>query len=136
MQVIQPAIHFSRLAIVALLLLGGACQAPQPVPDNRYQRAADSNQAGTATLSQPVRQLHNQALAAINEDQYAQASDYLQRAIKIQPRNGWSWHYLADVHLRQGERERCLSMLQRADAYAQGDARLVAANAELRAECQ
>jgi Tfp pilus assembly protein PilF len=136
MQVIQPAIHFSRLAIVALLLLGGACQAPQPVPDNRYKRAADSNQAGTATLSQPVRQLHNQALAAINEDQYAQASDYLQRAIKIQPRNGWSWHYLADVHLRQGERERCLSMLQRADAYAQGDARLVAANAELRAECQ
>ena len=137
MQVIHSATHFKRLAIFALLLLGGACQQlPEPVLDNRYQRTTDSDADAAATASQPLQQLHNQALAAINEDQYAQASEYLQRAIRIEPRNGWSWYYLADVHWRQGERERCRSLLQRADAYAQGDARLTAANAELRAQCQ
>jgi len=136
MQVIQPATCFSRLSVCALLLIASACQAPQPVLDNRYQRTPDNNASVAPTVSQPVRQLHNQALAAINEDQYALASDYLQRAIRIEPRNGWSWHYLADIHWRQGQRERCRSMLQRADAYAQGDARLAAANADLRAQCQ
>jgi len=138
MQVIQPATLYKRLAICALLLVGGACQQlPEPVPDNRYQRPADNNANATAAVvSQPLQQLHNQALAAINEDQYAQASDYLQRAIRIEPRNGWSWYYLADVHWRQGELERCRSLLERADGYARGDARLVAASADLRAQCQ
>jgi Tfp pilus assembly protein PilF len=136
MQVAPTVTITSRLAVIALLLICGACQAPAPVPDNRYQRAPDNTATPTPTLSQPVQQLHNQALAAINEDQYAQAADYLQRAIRIQPRNGWSWHYLADIHWRQGQLERCRSMLERADAYAQGDARLVAANAELREQCR
>ena len=136
MQVIQSANHLSRLAVFVLLLIGSACQLPEPVPDNRYQRTAGDNASVVPTASQPVRELHNQALAAINEDQYALASDYLQRAIKIEPRNGWSWYYLADIHWRQGQFERCRSMLERADAYAQGDARLAAANADLRAQCQ
>jgi Tfp pilus assembly protein PilF len=136
MQVIRYATHFSRLAVLALLLIGSACQLPQPVPDNRYQRIPDHDASTAATISQPVRQLHHQALAAINEDQYALASDYLQRAIRIEPRNGWSWYYLADIHWRQGQLERCRSMLQRANAYAQGDARLVAASADLQAQCR
>lgn len=136
MQVIQSANHFSRLLLLVLSLIGSACQAPQPVPDNRYQRTINSDTSVVPTTSQPVRQLHNQALAAINEDEYALASDYLQRAIRIEPRNGWSWYYLADIHWRQGELERCRSMLERADAYAQGDARLTAASTELRAQCQ
>jgi len=136
MQVARTVTNTSRLAVIALLLICGACQAPAPVLDNPYQRTPDNTAAPTPTLSQPVRQLHHQALAAINEDQYALASDYLQRAIKIEPRNGWSWHYLADVHWRQGQLESCRSMLQRADAYAQGDTRLAAANAELREQCR
>ena len=84
----------------------------------------------------PVRELHNQALAAINEGQYEPAAEYLQRAIRIAPRNGWSWYYLADVHWRQGQLERCLSMLDRADGYALGDARLGDASRELRGRCR
>ena len=126
-----------RLALLCLLLLGSACQQlPEPVSDNPYQRTPDQNTDIAATASQPVQQLHNQALAAINEDQYAQADDYLQRAIKLQPRNGWSWYYLADVHWRQGQHERCVSMLDRAEAYAQGDQQLVADTAELREQCR
>ena len=135
MPVTNPVPNLCRLAIVLLLLSNSACQMSEQPTDNRYQRALETPAPASQSSPGPVVQLQNQALAAINEDQYAQATEYLQRAIKIQPRNGWSWYYLADVHQRQGEGERCLSMLQRADAYALGVARLAAANAELRAQC-
>ena len=136
MQVSRSARPLFRLSIIVLLLLGGACRAPEPVPDNQYQRPVESTAGEPATSSKPVRQLHNQALAAINESQYDIAASYLQRAIKIEPRNGWSWYYLADVHWRQGEYERCRSMLDRADAYVAGDTQLAADSAELRQQCQ
>jgi len=76
-----------RLAIVSLLLFTSACQTPEPAVDNRYQRAPENTASTGQAASSPVVQLQNQALAAINEDQYQLAIDYLQRAIKIQPRH-------------------------------------------------
>ena len=137
MRINRSACIASRLALLLLLLITSACQkGPDPITDSRYQRSPENNAGSAASISRPVRQLHNQALAAINEDQYAQASDYLQRAIKIEPRNGWSWYYLADIHWRQGKFERCLALLERADAYAQGDSDLLDASAELHSQCQ
>jgi tetratricopeptide (TPR) repeat protein len=124
-----------RLAIVLLLLFSSACQVPEPAVDNRYQRAPESTvTAGQAPLS-PVVQLQNQALAAINENQYQLAIDTLQRAIKIQPRDPWSWHYLADIYWRKGQYDRCLAMIDRSSGYAINNAALADANAELRAKC-
>ena len=125
-----------RLLVWMLLTLVTACQSPAPVSDNPYQRAPASETVEATTQSAPVRQLHNQAIAALNEDQYALADNYLQRAIKIEPRNGWSWYYLADVHWRQGQHDRCRSMLDRADAYEQDDARLHELSRQLRERCR
>jgi predicted Zn-dependent protease len=124
-----------RLAIVLLLLFSSACQVPEPPADNRYQRAPETT-ASSQAPSSPVVQLQNQALAAINEDQYQLAIDYLQRAIKIQPRDPWSWHYLADIYWRKGQYDRCLAMIDRSSGYAVDDAALADANADLRAQCQ
>jgi predicted Zn-dependent protease len=124
-----------RLAIVLLLLFSSACQVPEPPADNRYQRAPETT-ASSQAPSSPVVQLQNQALAAINEDQYQLAIDYLQRAIKIQPRDPWSWHYLADIYWRKGQYDRCLAMIDRSSGYAVNDAALADANADLRAQCQ
>ncbi len=132
MQVIASARSFRRLALLAILSIGAACSVPDEPLENQYQRDVDSAQPE----SEPIRQLHNQALAAINEGQYQQATDYLQRAIKIEPRNAWSWHYLADVHWRKGERERCLAMIERSQSNANNDDRLDSANESLRAQCQ
>lgn len=136
MQVNQQIMPLSRLSVLILLLIGTACQVPRPVTDNPYERDTESSATDAPAVSKPVQQLHNQALAAINEDQYALATDYLQRAIRIEPRNGWSWHYLADIHWRQGDYERCRSMLDRSVDYAAGDSGLTGANREMRARCR
>ena len=133
--VTESVTSMRRLAIVLLLLFSSACQVPEPPADNRYQRAPETTASGQATSS-PVVQLQNQALAAINEDQYQLAIDYLQRAIKIQPRDPWSWHYLADIYWRKGQYDRCLAMIDRSSGYAVNDAEIADANADLRAQCQ
>jgi Tfp pilus assembly protein PilF len=136
MPVTRPLQYFCRLALVVLLAAGSACSVPQQYPDNRYQRSIETSEQTDATASAPVVQLQNQALAAINEDEYPLAIDYLERAIKIQPRNAWSWHYLADVYWRRGERERCRAMIERSQSYTLNDPRLDDANAALSRQCR
>ena len=136
MPITDSVTSMRRLAIVSLLLFTSACQTPEPAVDNRYQRAPENTESAGQAPSSPVVQLQNQALAAINEDQYQLAIDYLQRAIKIQPRDPWSWHYLADIYWRKGQYDRCLAMIDRSSGYAVNDAALADANADLRARCQ
>jgi Flp pilus assembly protein TadD len=158
MSVIHSKTLYRHLVIVVLVSICASCQvADQPV-DNPYQRpvensstendssqesSADSEAAAQSThqatpqaTPQAIIQLQNQALAAINEDQYSLATDYLQRAIKIQPRNAWSWHYLADIHWRQGQHERCIAMIERSQSYAGADKQLDNENVRLREQCQ
>jgi Tfp pilus assembly protein PilF len=132
MQVVISPGSLCRFAVLAALLLGAACSVPEEPLENRYQQEAESSQS----VSEPVRLLHNQALAAINESQYQQASDYLQRAIKIEPRNAWSWHYLADISWRRGELDRCRAMIERSQSYSAGDDRLASANQSLLTQCR
>ena len=132
MQVVTSAALLCRLAVFTALSLVAACSVPEGPQDNRYQHDVENSRS----QSEPIRQLHNQALAAINESQYQQAIDALQRAIKIEPRNAWSWHYLADVHWRQGERDRCLAMIERSQSYANYDDQLDDANELLKVQCR
>ena len=137
MPVTNPVTSLRRLAILLLLLCGSACQVPEQPVDNRYERAFETTVSAQQSGSPAVIQLQNQALAAINEDQYQLAIDYLQRAIKIQPRDAWSWYYLADIYWRTGQYPRCLAMIERSMDYAAGDDdQLAGANAELLEQCQ
>ena len=132
MQITVSAAHLFRLTLLVLLCIGAGCSVSEAPQENRYQRQVDSE----APLSEPIRLLHNQALAAINESQYQQAIDYLQRAIKIEPRNPRSWHYLADVHWRRGEMDRCRAMIERSQSYVGEDEELAGTNQQLLARCQ
>jgi tetratricopeptide (TPR) repeat protein len=119
-----------RLATLAIVLITTACSIPEP-PANRYQSDIEVSQLE----AQPVAELQSQALAALDDANYQQAIDYLQRAIKIQPRNAWSWHYLAQTYWRKGQLERCLSMIERSGSYANDDV-VSGANDQLRTQCQ
>jgi cytochrome c-type biogenesis protein CcmH/NrfG len=114
-----------------ILLLIGACSV-QPVSTNQYQ--VDIGDAGAE--ARPVAELHDQALTALDDNQFQLAIDYLQRAIKIQPRNAWSWHYLAQSYRQNQQFDQCLAMVDRSFSYSSYDDVLELANDRLRAQCQ
>jgi len=130
MSISLPLPSLCRLTTLAIVSIIAACSIQEP-PANRYQDDAEVSQIE----AQPVAELQNQALAALEAAHYQQAIDYLQRAIKIQPRNAWSWHYLARTYWQKGQPGRCLEMIERSSSYASDDV-VNGANDKLRAHCQ
>ncbi len=122
-----------RIRFTTALLCGllAAC-SPEPRV-NPYQ--APSTPAAPRADS-AVLQLQREAVAAFDRGAYQQAIERLQRAIRIEPRNPLSWHYLAQTYWRSGDFARCVDMAQRSQSYAAGDARLEAINASLLARCR
>jgi len=131
MSIIRISKLLCRTAMAFILLLAGACSV-QPVSTNQYQ--GDIGDAGVE--ARPVAELHDQALTALDDNQFQLAIDYLQRAIKIQPRNAWSWHYLAQSYRQNQQFDQCLAMLDRSFSYSSYDDVLELANDRLRAQCQ
>jgi len=131
MSVTAPLRFLYRLTTLSLLSIVGACTVSE-IPSNRYQEDIEVSMVE----ARPVTELQNQALAALGEEQYQLAIDYLQRAIKIQPRNAWSWHYLAQTYWRDAQYDRCLAMIERSNSYGVFDDALVSANDRLKPKCQ
>lgn len=134
----MPIIRIAKLlrgtATAIILLLVGACSL-QPVSTNRYQSDI-GGEVGGGVEAHPVAELQQQALAALDDKHYQQAIDYLQRAINIQPRNAWSWHYLAQSYRQNRQYDQCLAMLDRSLSYSSYDDVLELANDQLRARCR
>ncbi|MCP3690090.1 MAG: hypothetical protein GY784_16925, partial [Gammaproteobacteria bacterium] len=76
--------------ILLLLTIAGCTTAPIV---NRYQASAAQTHAGNAA----VAELHQDAINALAQNNARQAIEFAQRAIKIEPRNALSWHYLAQA---------------------------------------
>ena len=131
MSIVSPLSSLCRLAILLVIVMSASCTIQEP-PPNPYQNDVEVIQQ----QARPVAELHQQALAAIDDGQYQQAIDYLQRAIKIQPRNAWSWHYLAQTYWHEDQLERCLAMIERSSSYASYDDVLDGANDRLRTKCR
>lgn len=121
-------IRFNSLVLCTLLL--AACTLPPR--HNEYQQPASQQSAGQGA----VVELQRNARAALLEREYQQAVDYLQRAIKIEPRNPHSWHYLAETYWRQGDNRRCVEMVDRSFSYSDSADNLDHVNQQLREMCQ
>ena len=63
------------------------------------------------------------------------AIEYLQRAIRIEPRNPYSWHFLGDTYRARGDYRRCLEMVERSYSYSEEGSELDAQNRRLRQIC-
>jgi Tfp pilus assembly protein PilF len=82
-----------------------------------------------------LNRLQLQALKLMNQQQYDSAIEYLQRAVKIEPRNALNWHYLAQNYWHKQDFPHCRNMIQRAIAYSQFDPDLQRANKILLEQC-
>jgi len=118
-----------RISLILLALCLASCAAG-PVT-NRYQRSPD---ASTPAQGAVVR-LRDDARAALDAAAYPRAIEYLQRAIRIEPRDARSWQMLAETYRLSGDAGRCVEMAQRAASYGSGDAAFEADNRRLLAAC-
>ncbi len=121
-------IRIKSLVLCTLLLT--ACTLPPR--HNEYQQPAEQESAGQGA----VVELQRNARAALGRQAYQQAIDYLQRAIKIEPRNPHSWHYLAETYWRRGDYRRCVEMVERSFSYSDAADNLDLANHQLKEKCQ
>ena len=121
-------IRKTACALIALLV----CACAAPPRDNRYQLPATQTQPQQGA----VGELQRRARDALARREYPRAIDYLQRAIRIEPRNPHSWHYLARVYRDSGDFERCIEMIERSFSYSSGTDDLDRANRQLKASCR
>jgi predicted Zn-dependent protease len=82
-----------------------------------------------------LNSLQRDALAAMQDGDHDRAIQYLQRAIRIEPRNPVNWHYLAQSYRAQYDFARCREMISRSRAYSSYDSILEQANQILAAQC-
>ncbi|MFT5811094.1 MAG: putative Zn-dependent protease, partial [Rubritalea sp.] len=69
------------------------------------------------------------------QQQYDRSVNYLQRAIKIEPRNAHTWHYLAKSYWHKKNYPQCLDMIQRSYSYSTVEDDLDRANDALKTQC-
>ncbi|MCP4186257.1 MAG: tetratricopeptide repeat protein [Gammaproteobacteria bacterium] len=111
------------------LILAACTIAPKT---NRYQTEV----VETRSTNAPVTELHQNAIYALAQNNTRPAIEYLQRAIKIEPRNALSWHLLAQSYLQDKNYTKCLAMIERSYSYSTAADDLDEANQVLRDQCQ
>ncbi len=125
----QPMYKKILLWVCLCMLLVSCVMSPQ---HNRYQ----SKPASAKTTTGPVAGLHRRALDALAQNNASLSIDILQRAIKIEPRNALSWHYLALSYRQNRNLPKCLAMVERSLSYSAVGDDLDQANRTLKEQCQ
>ena len=121
----------ARIITIVFCLLIVSCAIPT-IDTEQYHDAVNQSQPSNAA----VTELQRLAIGALNQQQFDQAVGYLQRAIKIEPRNALNWHYLAQSYWHKKSYSQCLDMIERAYSYSTLDDDLDRANDALKAQCQ
>ena len=116
--------------IIITMTLSSCTSTPQEV--NQYQIEPVS----TRSDSGPVVELQRKAVSALASNQTKASIQFLQRAIKIEPRNAFSWHYLAKSYLQDKNFEKCLDMIERSRSYSNPVDKLDRANEQIKKQCQ
>lgn len=131
--------------ISALLLMLGGCAAvttPSPVkvgaPDTMPQNIISGQPGESAIVEQVPKAVvsDNPAVIALldrarldnSAGQREAAGASLERALRIERRNAWLWHELAQLRLAQGQYEQAISIAQKSNSFSGRERRLQALN--------
>ena len=113
--------------VVAVAAMGGCATAPRGVP----QVAATPVSDNTA-----VAALVSQARADLEAGRRDRAAAAVERALRIEPRNGLLWHELARVRLADGQYPQAEQLAAKSNSFAAANKPLKAANFRLIAEAR
>lgn len=107
------------ISAVALSLLLGA---------QSYQASAA---AGADVAPTAVETLLNSAADQVEAGKFDKAAAALERALRIEPRNGEIWHLLGQVRLHQGHYDQAAAMARKSNSFAAGNSTLQQQNSAL-----
>ncbi len=132
--------HQYRWLLVSALLLtlagcAGVATRPGTVigPDGAPLPAGDGASADSVPLpavsdNRAVIALVGRARLDAGAGQREAAGASLERALRIEPRNAWLWHELAQVRHAQGQYAQAIALARKSISFAGGDKRLLAFN--------
>jgi predicted Zn-dependent protease len=121
--------RYSLFFITALLLLLAGCAAETTKP------SAESAATAAPELPPPVMSGNRAVIALLdlahtdNEAGRREAAGAsLERALRIEPRNPWLWHQLAQLRLTQGQYQQAISLARKSNSFAGHQSRVQAEN--------
>ncbi len=79
----------------------------------------------------PAAALYKEADTALQSGRLAESEMLLERALRIEPRNPYYWHSLAQVKFRQGKYRETVQFCLKSDSLAGKQPQLLARNKEL-----
>lgn len=121
-----------RLLLVVALAAGVTAGCGPAIVDQTPEPEPETAPAHTEPRNSPaVVELSTQARQALDNSRHDAAAQLLERAIRIEPRNGELWHQLARVRFQQGNYEQARQLATRSNALLSGESGLKARNDEL-----
>jgi len=135
--------RYGLFLISALLLAGCASVATQPpatsTPPGATPQEATIPQIGEEVFAipetKPVMSGNRAVIALLDRARLdseagkrGTAGASLERALRIEPRNAWLWHELAQLRLAQGQYAQAITLAQKSTSFAGRERRLQALN--------
>ena len=121
--------RYGLFFIAALLLLIAGCAGVTTKP------SGESAAPAAAELPPPVMSDNRAVIALLdlartdNEAGRREAAGAsLERALRIEPRNPWLWHQLAQLRLTQGQYEQAISLARKSNSFAGHQSRVQSEN--------
>jgi predicted Zn-dependent protease len=69
----------------------------------------------------PAQTLFRDAEQALQEGQYKRAEMLLERALRIEPKNGWYWHAMGQVQYNQGSFDQAMQFCRKSNSLSGKD---------------
>lgn len=104
---------------------------PAPVTNLEQADADSGDSAGPVSTNRATNSLVAQADRMRAAGNLESAAASLERALRIEPRNGWLWHRLAQIRLDQGRNDLAANLARKSNSLAGGDQELIRKNNEL-----
>jgi len=131
---------FGLLVFVVLFLYGCGGRPVVPVyepsgqtdsPETAVEDPQVAPPPKTGISSGPATPLYKKARSLLAQQQYRQAELAMERALRIEPKNGYYWHTLAEIAFAQQQRGKTIQLCLKSKSLARGDSRLIRINDQL-----
>jgi len=111
------------MVIGTVLIAACSTTVKLPADDTDSIIPADEQIRPDATTSAAIKRLIENARQASKQGQMSRAESFLERAIRIEPKNPFLWHYLAKLHLYQGHYQRAEGLASKSTSLMQNSQR-------------